>query len=151
MKCAQATYLLDRIHNFRSTHQSRIRGSPHSGPSTRGISIVLGGDFNSTPDSELYRIFTSLFSTCACVYDLSIENRPGDASIAERYLVGSYFGGPDTKFLCDPSLSKLCRWLRVLGLNAALYTPPAKADTLAESETLPAQKEDSVQGIWCDL
>jgi len=23
--------------------------------------------------------------------------------------------GPDTKFLCDPTLSRLCRWMRVLG------------------------------------
>lgn len=97
------------------------------------ISVILGGDFNSTPGSEPVKIITSLFSTCACVYDLSVQSRSNgsaagvsnDGSVVERYLVGSYFGGPNTKFLCDRTLSKLCRWLRVLGLDCAMYRPPS--------------------------
>ena len=46
--------------------------------------------------------------------------KPSDSS---HYFHGCYYGGNQTKFLCDSTLSKLCRWLRVLGLNAAMHRP----------------------------
>ena len=39
-----------------------------------------------------------------------------------------YFGilrGPSTKFICDANLSRLCRWMRVLGIDTALESVDA--------------------------
>jgi uncharacterized protein with PIN domain len=40
------------------------------------------------------------------------------------------FYGPSTKFLCDSNLSRLCRWMRVLGIDTALVpqVQPPSAD-----------------------
>lgn len=68
------------------------------------IPIIVTGDFNSLPDSEVYRDI------------ISLTNTPHDFNL-------NVFCGNGVKFICDANLSRLCRWMRVLGLDTALESP----------------------------
>ena len=60
--------------------------------------IILAGDFNASPDGALVGHLT----------------RGLDMTPSVQYF------GPDTTFLCDASLLKICKWLRLLGVNAKM-------------------------------
>eukprot|EP01041_Mallomonas_annulata_P005919 gene5919-11947_t len=64
-------------------------------------SVLFLGDFNSLPTSEVYIAATKGSST------VNIN------SITRR---------ENVKFLCDSSLHRFCRWLRILGVDTALET-----------------------------
>jgi len=94
VKMQQARFLLQRIEKFVSAD-------------TITPPLIIGGDFNSVPASQLYQQLTS----------------PEGISFANA-VVGTgpseVLHGPDTKFLLDASLVRLCKWMRVLGIDAAL-------------------------------
>lgn len=73
-----------------------------------GVPLILCGDFNTLPEDEIYGMLVQPNNTQ--LLRSKIE--------AQDYR-GAYYG-PDTKFLCDASLSKLCKWMRVLGVNVAM-------------------------------
>ena len=90
VKLAQTRYILHALANYRN-----------------GLPAILTGDFNAIPTTDQYNeITTGIISKVMTTRndDLNEEwnenNKP--------------------QFLCDASLSKICRWLRLLGFNAAL-------------------------------
>jgi mRNA deadenylase 3'-5' endonuclease subunit Ccr4 len=175
VKTGQVKYLLDRIGFFRtklnlscnlcskrkkrenlSESNSQDRSVTHSCP------IILGGDFNSTPDSEQYHLLTSYqpmisrylspvqsltslsshtkASCCYCGLNTFVLKSSHSRSDPAHYFHGCYYGGNQTRFLCDATLSKLCRWLRVLGLNAAMHLPNKANSTATQAGTTKAKK-----------
>lgn len=84
VKTAQARYLLQHIHAASST----------------ALPTILGGDFNSFPETPPYFAITDPSKRIS---------RPPPVT-------------PSTlRFLCEPSLARLCRWLRVLGVVANTF------------------------------
>jgi mRNA deadenylase 3'-5' endonuclease subunit Ccr4 len=135
VKLGQAKFLLNRIIDFidtsnHYTHQTlshrndkainvmnqnsyinhKIEEEIHQSISSSiQLPIILCGDFNSLPSSDIYRLITD-DNTLE-----SIRNQRFMLDIKESNLIGEILHGPNTKFLCDHSLSRLCRWLRILG------------------------------------
>jgi uncharacterized protein with PIN domain/endonuclease/exonuclease/phosphatase family metal-dependent hydrolase len=93
VKVSQALYLLQRLKLFRDGDDTPV---------------IFTGDFNTLPDDVVYKGITHP----DCITALTQKLRE------LRY--GGALYGPKTRFLCDASLSKLCKWLRVLGVNVAL-------------------------------
>lgn len=93
VKLSQVLYILERLWAFRDGED---------------LPVVLTGDFNTLPDDPLYRGITQPNSIAALT-----------AAYREVKYGGDLYG-PKTRFLCDASLTKLCKWLRVLGVNVAL-------------------------------
>lgn len=156
VKTGQSKYLLDRIAFFQTKLNLRCNTCSNQRNSTTTTAtaatichycpIIVGGDFNSTPDSEQYALLTSyqpyvakyLSSCCYCgLNTFSMNSSSTTKPDPSHYFQGCYYGGNQTKFLCDPTLSKLCRWLRVLGLNAAMHQtlPPPSAATAATTSS----------------
>lgn len=92
MKQAQAQYLIERIESFVGSVTGRLP-----------MQVVAAGDFNALPSSVVYKILTE-------------NSQPRGLNNH----IPSLLRGPNTKFLCDKSLSRLCRWMRVLGVDCAL-------------------------------
>jgi hypothetical protein len=65
---------------------------------------VLAGDFNSVPQSDPYQLITT-------------------GKCREGIITGLGYNLKSPKFYCDTSLSRLCKWLRLLGYNSFLETP----------------------------
>lgn len=80
--------------------------------------IVAVGDFNSLPGSE---VILEMKGCLGRTYDLN----------------SSYLRGRGTKFLCDANLNRLCRWMRVLGIDTALESAES-----AEKRTGKARPAD---------
>ena len=86
VKLAQARYLLQRIKRSNEG---------------KDLPVVMGGDFNALPNSDVYQIIT--------------DSADGGTNFSH--------GGEnhkETKFLVDFNLSKLARWMRVLGIDCVL-------------------------------
>jgi mRNA deadenylase 3'-5' endonuclease subunit Ccr4 len=148
VKSGQAKYLLDRIAIFRTKlnlgcgycSSSSLDGSTQT---CHPCPVILGGDFNSTPESEQYDLLTSyqpdisqyLPACRSCGSQQGGSSKPPPP--LSHYFHGCYYGGNQTKFLCDPTLSKLCRWLRVLGLNAAMHRSSASAEPKSKKKQKP--------------
>ena len=94
------------------------------------LPVVLTGDFNVSPHDEIYRLLTSTYSTSSSPSSSSSSsssssnsNSDNIALLASHYktrIYGDAFRGPKTRFLSDPSLIKLCKQMRVLGINVAM-------------------------------
>lgn len=108
VKFAQAYYVVDRISSFRECHKN--------------VPVVFTGDFNSLPRDEVYRFIASPASVKATSFG-SIE-----LALASQIESSVYTYGPKTKFLCDSSLSRLCRWMRILGVDVAQDSWDLRAD-----------------------
>ena len=86
------------------------------------VRIVIAGDFNSLPSSDIYYNMTleDFFNTPVYVY----ESKDGDRKDSKKTVVydirTSHMTGPTTRFICDANLNRLCRWMRVLGIDTAL-------------------------------
>ena len=93
VKLAQARYAKERMLRFRSN------GS---------ISGVMAGDFNALPGTDVYAEMTTMDNSMYTIGSCSVHRNGGQ--------------NHRPRFLCDASLSRLCRWLRLLGLNSALET-----------------------------
>ena len=98
VKSLQTQYLVSRIDSFIA-----------SVGLTDALPVFIAGDFNSVPFSEPYQMLVNGF-----------ENDLLKKGVANVGNIVSNFYGPKTKFLCDRNLSRLCRWMRVLGIDAAL-------------------------------
>jgi uncharacterized protein with PIN domain/exonuclease III len=96
VKMSQVLYMLQRIGQFCSKEE---RSS---------IPVVLTGDFNTLPDDDLYSMIIHKHNT-----------RVLNETLQSHLYKGSLYG-PKTRFICDAGLNKLCKWLRVLGVNCAL-------------------------------
>jgi uncharacterized protein with PIN domain len=139
VKAGQVKYLLDRLHSFQQRcGRDRDRGSP---PSSGTTHVLLGGDFNSLPGSEVYRLLTQPFH-CALVSTplargggRARARARGRADATRRYLLPSKYlhrddplllGGDSGEqkvapsFICDETLSRFCRWLRILGVSCTM-------------------------------
>lgn len=105
VKLAQARYLLRRLSFVRMDN-----GMPPP-------ASIVTGDFNSLPGSETYRSLTDGLGfpvvTGKCI-----------AGAADRALNGLAVRR-QVRFICDRSLSRLARWLRLLGIDAALANESA--------------------------
>ena len=146
IKEAQAEYYISRVELFNQKHSSPI-AETHTG-STR-CPVFIAGDFNSTPDSDAYKVLTS---------HVSVVTRTGDYKrdiiemcsriVSKRFCEHKSLYGEETKFLCDHDLSRLCRWLRLLGVDAAMELHPkivtkvTRRKALVEGDT--AGGKDSV-------
>jgi uncharacterized protein with PIN domain len=123
IKSAQAEYFLSRLCIFARHFAVRSR----DGQALHNWPIVVGGDYNATPSSEPYTIMTTPFYFPTDVPSLhsSIEQKviTSTTIISKRFSDRCYYGGENTKFLCDADMSRLCRWLRLLGVDAAMHTP----------------------------
>jgi mRNA deadenylase 3'-5' endonuclease subunit Ccr4 len=95
VKNIQGAYLLDKLYNNFAINKSNNKLLP----------IIIAGDLNSIPDSNLIKYMKQGFKT------FSFKSALQDAINQSRKI-----SGPATKFLCDQNLSKLCRWMRVLGI-----------------------------------
>jgi mRNA deadenylase 3'-5' endonuclease subunit Ccr4 len=180
VKTGQVKYLLDRIAFFRTklnlccnscTTRARGQSDNYDHSVTHSCPIILGGDFNSTPDSEQYHLLTSYqpmisryisplpsplpptlppssptSSSCSyCGLNTFVLKSVHSRSDPAHYFHGCYYGGNQTKFLCDSTLSKLCRWLRVLGLNAAMHLPPKSDATIQTKKTKEKKPRNGLQ------
>lgn len=96
VKLAQTLYLLDRVHKMRKNEE---------------MPVIMCGDYNSLPESELYGVITDEGG-----YDPAIE----DFSLPKLLSKAHSLDGGAPKFVADHSLNRLCRWMRVLGMNVAL-------------------------------
>jgi CCR4-NOT transcription complex subunit 6 len=94
LKNNQVRYILSKIHSAVS--------SSTSDDST--IPVIFCGDFNSFPSTHMYELIT----------------QPFDNSIEKPLRNTDNYSAKEVKFLCEPSLSRLCRWMRVLGLDVAM-------------------------------
>jgi hypothetical protein len=65
------------------------------------IPVVICGDYNSTPDSDVYGLMASGYCAPANMVALSPN--------------------PDSKIICDSDLNKVCRWLRAIGVDAEFW------------------------------
>lgn len=97
VKKLQTQYLVSRIDSFIASNGLND-----------AVPIFIAGDFNSVPFSEPYQMLINGF-----------EDNLLKGGVLEAGNVGTFYG-PKTKFLCDRNLSRLCRWMRVLGIDAAL-------------------------------
>jgi uncharacterized protein with PIN domain len=90
--------------------------------------VILAGDFNAQPEGALVRQLT----------------RGQDMAPAVHHF------GADTSFLCDASLLKICKWLRLLGVDAKMEsdeshmarTKKPKAKRGPSGEPAPRQAPD---------
>lgn len=65
------------------------------------LPIICGGDFNALPHSDVYDLIT-------------------DASTQQQIEAAASFPRQEPKFLVDINLSKLARWMRVLGIDCLI-------------------------------
>jgi uncharacterized protein with PIN domain/endonuclease/exonuclease/phosphatase family metal-dependent hydrolase len=109
VKSAQAQLILEEITRFRLKCSSN---------SSNLLPVILTGDFNSFPHDDLYNLITGQRVLSKAQYFLLYDNsatRPQERTLGLKSLYG-----PNTKFLCDFSLSKLVRWMRILGIDVAM-------------------------------
>lgn len=138
IKSAQAEYFLSRLCIF-ARHFAAPTGL---GAEVRNWPVIVGGDYNATPLSEPYKIMNSPFYFPTEVPSLhsSIEHKviTSTTIISKRFSDRCYYGGANTKFLCDADMSRLCRWLRLLGVDAAMHVP--KKRHASSPEEIAAQR-----------
>ena len=115
VKTLQTQYLVSRIDSYMTTE-----GLSTSTP------VFMAGDFNSVPFSEPYQLLVNGF-------DSSLLKK---GAIGLKNTVGALYG-PKTKFLCDRNLTRLCRWMRVLGIDVALVADNNN-ETSSESASIAA-------------
>lgn len=121
VKIAQVAFLLEQLAEFRAD-------SEHA-------PILWTGDFNSLPHSDIYRIITAGVShRHDLLQDISPLHIARSIGAGQAVKHNPYYGA-HTRFLCDASLAKLCRWMRMLGVQVACdsYDVPSPA----EAATLP--------------
>eukprot|EP00599_Poterioochromonas_sp_BG-1_P002392 CAMPEP_0173149572 /NCGR_PEP_ID=MMETSP1105-20130129/10404_1 /TAXON_ID=2985 /ORGANISM="Ochromonas sp., Strain BG-1" /LENGTH=579 /DNA_ID=CAMNT_0014064461 /DNA_START=323 /DNA_END=2062 /DNA_ORIENTATION=- len=125
VKFAQTQLILEELTRFRTKHEKDFIATLKSSTDSQDIPIILTGDFNSFPHDDLYALVTGKMSLPPHQYlILSSSNILGEednAAAVVRVRPGiKKLYGPNTKFLCDFSLSKLSRWLRILGIDVAM-------------------------------
>jgi uncharacterized protein with PIN domain len=112
VKSLQTQFLVSRISAFIAS-QSVAKDTP----------VLISGDFNSVPFSEPYQMLTT-----------GMDLLPLEKGLVGLQNVKGALYGPKTKFLCDRNLTRLCRWMRVLGIDTALV-PDVNLDISKEAVT----------------
>ena len=83
--------------------------------------LVLGGDFNSMPTSDLYKRITKAHLFTGSIFSRLDDGADKESAIQREMAQSStLLCGPGTKFLADHSLKKICSWLRLLGIDCAM-------------------------------
>ena len=84
--------------------------------------IVITGDFNSLPKSDIYYNMTleDFFNKPVYIYESKDGEDRKDSKKTAYDIRTSHLTGPTTRFICDANLNRLCRWMRVLGIDTAL-------------------------------
>eukprot|EP01031_Cornospumella_fuschlensis_P032546 gene32546-39352_t len=104
VKYAQALHVLSQLQQFRQQY-----GNPP---------VIWTGDFNSLPYDDVYKLITSPASPSSPTRPMSTH--PTRQSLPSHLVLPSnYARGPSARFICDNSLSRLGRWMRVLGVDVA--------------------------------
>lgn len=103
IKLAQAAYLMQKLEVF-----SRIDSRNNHYP------VIIGGDFNSFPESPVIKLVTQGFRPPTVTSPVQPATPQLVAASTPPQDINS------VKFLCDHSLSKLAKWMRMLGFNVAL-------------------------------
>ena len=96
--------------------------------------VILGGDFNTTPRDPLYSLITTGTDISASL----------EASYARLM-------GPGTRFLCDVTLLKLCKWLRLLGIDAKMETEESHAARTKKPASRNGSKKGNVKSCKQDF
>lgn len=104
IKLAQTHYLLERIAFVRERN-----GLPPS-------ASILVGDFNSLPESDAYKIINKGIP----FPHLTTRWRANAVERAHSRVVHSISKNGTVRFVCDESLIRLARMMRLLGVDAAL-------------------------------
>lgn len=104
VKFAQVTMILQEIQLFLASRK-HLQNMP----------ILWSGDFNSFPTDEIYDYITSMQSR-----SLQIHQKYHQMMFQQVSFGNSFLFGPNTKFLCESSLIRLSRWMRMLGVNVAM-------------------------------
>lgn len=99
IKLSQATYLIKRI------------AQVHQKFSTPLVASILTGDFNSLPQSQTYE---------RILRGTAFPLRSEAAHDACKHLILTFKPGEPVKFLCDSTLTRMMRWLRLLGIDVTL-------------------------------
>ena len=86
------------------------------------LPVVLCGDLNSRPSSAVHTFLSR-----------GVVGTPGGAA-------------PDTRFLFDRSLNKLCRWVRMLGLDADLETAEEERRRTGKRDPEPVFRRCRAEG-----
>jgi uncharacterized protein with PIN domain/endonuclease/exonuclease/phosphatase family metal-dependent hydrolase len=134
VKYAQAGFVLQQLTKFQELHtKSADDVSKRAAPS-----VILTGDFNSFPHDEVYELITVP----------QAREKQKHMQDLQRTLYGSkhLLYGPNTKFLCEFSLARLCRWMRMLGINVAMdswETPPPTASQTNGEDIMGADISDT--------
>lgn len=102
VKLAQVTYILNQLALFKTRENL-----PHT-------PVIWSGDFNSLPDSEVYSFLTASVTE----REFKVQAQELTSALTHSLRIDSLYG-PNTKFLVDMSLSKLTRWLRILGVYSS--------------------------------
>jgi CCR4-NOT transcription complex subunit 6 len=129
VKLAQVKYILSQLYQYRilsllkyklnTSHQN-----PHSDLSIKPIPIIFTGDFNSMPHDFIYNTVTTRFSCANDIASVSLSTEQLMASgcdlsgggVADGASEGVPYSGSRTRFLCDATMYKLGKWMRVLGM-----------------------------------
>ena len=112
--------------------------------------VFLAGDYNSVPTSEIYHMMTEGF-----MYSLTDRTRSVSSIRREGWSefddIVSY--GPDTKFLCDSTLTRLCRWMRVLGIDTKIIPSPTDLDNgnMIDNSNTNGKKGTRRKGAFVEL
>ena len=127
VKIAQILCILQYIRDRKNDNAIALMdgGSTTTAVDGATLPVVLTGDFNVSPHDEIYRLLTSTSSSPSSSSSTSSSSSNSDniALLASHYktrIYGEAFRGPKTRFLSDPSLIKLCKQMRVLGINVAM-------------------------------
>ena len=103
VKLSQTIYWLDRVHQFAVSGDGVLP-------------ILMAGDFNSTPSSEVYKYLTDHTRHFLSAHQAALTlTSPAIHQQAMKCLYGH-----QTKFLCDSTLGRLCRWMRILGIDTKI-------------------------------
>ena len=130
VQLAQAVLLLRRLEEWVQDIRREERGKPGVG----GPEIVLCGDFNSIPRSPVYQFLASSPSTSSekSWSGEDEEDMHGDSDSAHSS------SGSSVKVLLDGlQLLKIAKWLRAMGIDAALvpFVPPPPTSLFSSSSS----------------
>ena len=111
VKLGQVQYILKRLELFQ---QNNLLRKTENKP----LPTILCGDFNSFPGSEVYNLISGHINNEKARNIISSLTKQREQS-GSSYIMRRLYG-PKTRFLCDPTLSRLSRWMRVLGIDVAM-------------------------------
>jgi endonuclease/exonuclease/phosphatase family metal-dependent hydrolase len=116
VKSAQCKYLLERMEQFVAFKRRDV---------SRPAAVIVTGDFNALPYSDPYAIISKYrrrYLGNEVVQGIAVVDKDQynkKLGLHATEMTGMLYG-EDTKFICDHTLVRLCRWMRALGIDAAL-------------------------------